>query len=86
MLLPVGLNMMRKNKQYKESKVVDVEDYFKQEFVDGELTFVCNICDKGLDSEVEITNHINGKHESLVSDGLKDSELYEGFDKDGNQI
>ena len=44
---------------------MDVEDYFQQEYVDGELTFVCNICDKGLDSEVEITNHINDKHESL---------------------
>ena len=65
---------------------MDVDDFFQQEFVDGELTFVCNICDEGLHNEMEIKNHINDKHESLWSDDFNDTKLYEGFDEDGNRI
>ena len=70
----------------KESVIVDVEDYFQQDFVDGELTFVCRICVEGLDTEIEIKNHINDKRESLWSDDLSDTQLYEGFDEDCNRI
>ena len=66
--------------------MVDLEDYYQIEFVDGEPIFVCNICDEGLDTEAEITKHIKDKHESIMSDDLNDSDLYEGFDEDGNRI
>ena len=74
---------MEKNKKLE---VVDVEDYFQIEFVDGEPVFACNICDEGFDSEPEIKEHINDKHESLMSEDLNDTDLYEGFDEDGNRI
>ena len=32
------------------------------------------------------SEHINDKHRSLMSEDLNDSELYEGFDEDGNRI
>jgi hypothetical protein len=67
-------------------EVVDVEDYFQTEFVDCEPVFACNICDEGFDSETEIKEHINDKHESLMSEDLNDTDLYEGFDEDGNRI
>ena len=66
--------------------MVDVEDYFQIEFVDGEPVFVCNICNEGFDSEAEITDHISEKHKSPMSDNLNDTDLYEGFDEDGNRI
>ena len=66
--------------------MVDVEDYFQIEFVDGEPVFVCNICNEGFKNEADITKHINDKHESLMSDDLNDTDLYEGFDEDGNRI
>ena len=70
----------------KESVIVDLEDYYQIEFVNGEPIFVCNICNEGLDTETEITKHIKDKHESIMSDDLNDSDLYEGFDEDGNRI
>ena len=70
----------------KESEMVDLEDYYQIEFVNGEPIFVCNICNEGLDAEAEITKHIKDKKESIMSDDLNDSDLYEGFDEDGNRI
>ena len=48
--------------------------------------FACNICDEGFDSETQIKEYINDKHESLMSEDLNDTDLYEGFDEDGNRI
>ena len=42
----------------KERDFVDIEDYFQMEVVEGETVFVCNICNEGLDNEMEITKHI----------------------------
>ena len=68
--------------------MVDIEDYFQIEFVDGEPVFACNICNEGLDTEEEIANHIRDEHESIMNDDLNisDTDLYEGFDEDGNRI
>ena len=69
--------------------MVDVEDYFQLEFVDGEPLFVCNVCNEGLESDAEIRKHINDKHESLLNDDLEswdDADLYEGFDEEGHRI
>ena len=66
--------------------MADVKVYFQIEFVNNDPGFVCNICNKGFDSEEEITEHINDKHKSLMSEDWNDSELYEGFDEDGNRI
>ena len=63
-----------------------MEDYCQIEFVDNEPVFVCNICNKGCDSEAAISKHINDEHESLMSDNSHDTDLYEGFDEDGNKI
>ena len=70
----------------KVCEVVDVEDYFQNEFVDREPVFACNICDERFDSETEIKEHINEKHNSLMSEDLNVTDLYEGFDEDGNRI
>ena len=71
----------------KESEVVDVMDYFQLEFVDGEPLFVCNICNEGLDTEAEITKHIEDYYESIMNDdSYDDTELYEGFDEEGHRI
>ena len=71
----------------KESEVVDVKDYFQLEFVDGEPLFVCNICNEGLNTEEEITKHIEDNHESIMhNDSYDDTELYEGFDEEGHRI
>ena len=39
-------------------------------------------------TEEEIANHIRDEHESIMNDDLNisDTELYEGFDEDGNRI
>ena len=64
----------------KERDFVDIEDYFQMEVVEGETVFVCNICNEGLDNEMEITKHIKDNPEILLSDNsYTDSELYEGF-------
>ena len=66
---------------------VDIEDYFQIEVIEGETVFVCNICNEGLDNEMEITKHIKNNHEILLSDdSYTDSELYEGFDEEGHRI
>ena len=71
----------------KTCEVVDVEDYFQIEFLDDEPVFACNICDEDFDSETEIKEQINEKHNSLMSKDLNDTDLlYEGFDEDGNRI
>ena len=67
--------------------VVDIEDYFQIEVIEGETVFMCNICNEGLDNEMEITKHIKDNHEILLSDNsYTDSELYEGFDEEGHRI
>ena len=67
-----------KNSEYedknKESEV-DAEDYFQTEFVNGDPVCVCNICNDCFDSEEDITDHINDKHKSLMSEDWNDSEL-----------
>ena len=73
-------------KNNKVSEVVDLEDYFQIEFVDGEPVFACNICNEGFNNEAEIREHMNDKHKSLMSDDLNDTDLYKGFDEDGNRI
>ena len=45
----------------KESELLNVKDYFQIEVVDGETLFVCNVCNKGLDTEQEIAKHITNK-------------------------
>ena len=71
----------------KESELLDVEDYFQIEVVDGETLFVCNVCNEGLDTEQEIAKHIQNNHESLLNDdSYDDNELYEGFDEEGHRI
>ena len=75
------------SKKSKESEVFNAEDYFQLEYVDGEPLFVCNVCDEGFDSEAEITQHIEEKHESLMNDvSFDDSDLYKGFDEEGHRI
>ena len=65
----------------KERELLDVEDYFQIEVVDGETLFVCNVCNEGLDTEQEIAKHIQNNHESLLNDdSYDDNELYEGFE------
>ena len=39
-----------------------------------------------LDTEAENTKHIKDKHESIMSNDLNESDLYERFDEDGNRI
>ena len=71
----------------KVKRVFNAEDYFQLEYVDGEPLFVWNVCDEGFASEAEITQHIEEKHESLMSDdSLDDSDLYKGFDEEGHII
>ena len=75
------------SKKCKESEVFNEEDYFQLEYIDGEPLFVCYVCDEGFDSEAEITQHIEEKHESLMNDdSLDDSDLYKGFDEEGHRI
>ena len=76
------------NEKGNKCEVVDIKDYFQIEFVDGEPVFACNICNEGLDTEEEISNHIRDEHESIMNDDLNisDTDLYEGFDEDGNRI
>ena len=80
----------RENSEYVEKnkvrELVDVEDFFQIEFVDGEPVFACNICEEGFDSETEVKGHINEKHKSLMSEDLNDTDLYKGFNKDDNRI
>ena len=87
-----GENSDNENCEHSEKgnkcEVVDIKDYFQIEFVDGEPVFACNICNEGLDTEEEISNHIRDEHESIMNDDLNisDTDLYEGFDEDGNRI
>ena len=75
------------DEKIKESDFVDIEDYFQMEVVAGETVFVCNICNEGLDNEIEITKHMKDNHEILLSDtSYTASELYEGFDEEGHRI
>ena len=54
-----------------------VDEFFQMNIVEGETVFVCNICNKGLDNEQEITKYIEENHESLMHDvRLNDSALY----------
>ena len=71
----------------KESDCFEAEDYFQIEIVEGETVYVCNICNKGLDNENEITKHIRDNHESLMNDdSYSDTDIYEGFDEEGHRI
>ena len=45
----------------KGSDFVDIEGYFQSEVVEGKTVFVCNIDNKGLNNEQEITKHIKDK-------------------------
>ena len=46
------VNLVRKAK--KNCVFLALEKSFQLEYVDGEPLFVCNVCDKGLDSEAEV--------------------------------
>ena len=46
------------DEKIKEMDFVDIEDYFQTEVIKGETVFVCNIWNKGLANEMEITKHI----------------------------
>ena len=46
------------DEKIKEMDFVDIEDYFQIEVIEGETVFVCNIWNKGLANEMEITKHI----------------------------
>ena len=49
-LVMTEVNLVRKAKK----KSLAVEECFQLKYVDGEPLFVCNVCDKGLDSEAEV--------------------------------
>ena len=66
---------------------MDVEEYFQIKIVDGETVFVCNICNKGLDNDQEITKHIKVNRESLKNDDIyDDTDLYKCFEEEGHRL
>ena len=51
--------------------MVDQNDMFQIEIVEGEMLYACNICDEGYDSIEEVNRHIKHAHEDLLGRILK---------------
>ena len=51
--------------------MVDQNDMFQIEIVEGEMLYACNICDEGYDSIEEVNRHIKHAHEDLLGHILK---------------
>ena len=58
--------------------------------------YVCNVCDKGFETETEVKKHLQSIHEAILQNinkeannkeiSLDESDIFEGFDEDGNRI
>ena len=53
----------------------DFEELFQIESVEGELTYACNVCDEGFDTEDEIKKHLNTHHKEILQSIGKDSDV-----------
>lgn len=51
------------------------EDLFQTEIVNQEVLFVCNICNEGFDTESEVKKHLTKKHEDILSNVSKGSQI-----------
>ena len=63
-----------KEERNEESLDADLEDLFQIEVVDGEIFYVCNICNEGVDNENMIKRHMHGNpgdFKNHVQDGDK---------------
>ena len=69
---------------------------FKIESVEREFLYVCNLFDEGFQTETEVKKHLQSIHEAILQNITKEtndkkvkfdeSDIYEGFDEDGNRI
>ena len=69
---------------------------FKIESVEREFLYVCNLFDEGFQTETEVKKHLQSIHEAILQNitkekndkevNLDESDIYEGFDEDGNRI
>ena len=69
---------------------------FKIESVEREVFYVCNVCDERFQTETEVKKHLQSIHEAIFQNitketndkevNLDESDIYEGFDEDGNRI
>ena len=64
-----------KEERNEESLDADLEDLFQIEVVDGEIFYVCNICNKGVDNENMIKRHMHGNHGDLKNH-VQDSDIH----------
>ena len=61
-------------------------DLFQIEVVNGDMVWACNLCDMGLDSSIEMQEHMKSEHDRAVNiDSLnKDTSMYECTNEDVN--
>jgi hypothetical protein len=54
-------------------------DLFQIEVVNGDMVWACNLCDMGLDSSIEMQEHMKSEHDRAVNiDSFnKDASMYE---------
>ena len=57
---------------------------FQIEVVDGDMVWACNLCDMGLDSSIEMQEHMKSEHDRAVNiDSLnKDASMYDCTNED----
>ena len=62
------------NNKENESCEYD-EDIFQKELVNKEVLYVCNICNEGFDTESEVKKYLTKKHEDILSNVSKGSQI-----------
>ena len=60
----------KEDTEYESTKydfMIDMDDMFQIEIVEGNMVYACNICDEGYDSIEEVNNHIAHMHVDILS-------------------
>ena len=70
----VNTKHSKQDTEYESTKfdfMIDMDDMFQIELVEGNMVYACNICDEGYDSIEEVNNHIAHMHGDIVSHIIK---------------
>ena len=70
----INTKHLKEDTKYESTKydfMIDKDDMFQIEIVEGNMVYACNVCDEGYDSIEEVNNHIAHMHEDIVSHIIK---------------
>ena len=68
------LGTHKENNTFVEDKIFeDFKEMHQIEWVEGELLYVCNVCDEGLNTEGDVKTHLDKYHKEILQNISKES-------------